>query len=145
MNWKREVIDKLTGYEAHRNALASIPSEISLLESAFQGLKAQAPDTATIHANGASHEDLMLSNVVKREELNRQLKQAKLWVKIVDNGLKVLTAEQRKILTVMYIDRRKNGVEWLCQDLFCEKSTLYRKRDEALAQLVRALYGYEVC
>lgn len=35
MNWKREAADKLRNYEAHREALDSIPKEIKRLELAY--------------------------------------------------------------------------------------------------------------
>ena len=37
MNWKREAADKLRNYEAHREALDSIPKEIKRLELAYAG------------------------------------------------------------------------------------------------------------
>lgn len=39
MNWKREAADKLRNYEAHREALDSIPKEIKRLELAYAGIR----------------------------------------------------------------------------------------------------------
>lgn len=145
MNWKYEVIEKLKGYTAHKNALTSIPKEIELLEASSQSIRSASGGGDAAHSGGNSREDMLISNIVKREELKRQLTQAAAWVEIVEAALETLTDEQRKIVDAMYINRRKDAVTWLCEDLFCEKTTVYRRRDEALAQLTRAIYGYEIC
>ena len=44
MNWKREAIDKLKNYEAHREALENIPKEIKRLESAYAGIRSATTD-----------------------------------------------------------------------------------------------------
>ena len=45
MNWKREAIDKLKNYEAHREALENIPKEIKRLESAYAGIRSATTGT----------------------------------------------------------------------------------------------------
>jgi len=141
MNWKREAIDKLRNYEAHKQAIESIPNEIKRLESSYAGIRSAAADGAPVSGGGNTREDVMLSNIVHRDELARRLKEALLWVSQVDKALAILDAEERMVLDKFYIHRAKGGVGELCERLTVEQSTVYRKRDSALRHFTIALYG----
>jgi len=141
MNWKREAIGKLKNYEAHRAALESIPKEIKRLESAYTGIRSAATDGTPASGGGSTREDTMLSNIVHRDELKRRLKEARLWVSMVDKALAVLDGEERLVLDRFYIHRAKGNVEELCERLHLEKSTVYDRRDKALRHFTLALYG----
>lgn len=143
MNWKFEAIEKLKGYEAHKQALESIPLEIALLESQAVSIRSAGADSVAVSGGGCRREDAMLSNIVKREELQRQLEQATKWVQLVELALAVLTSEQRIVLDAMYIRPRIGNVDRLCERLCVEKAAVYRRRDDALLQFARALYGIE--
>lgn len=141
MNWKREAIDKLKNYEAHREALENIPKEIKRLESAYAGIQSATTDGTPVSGGGNTREDSMLSNIVHRDELKRRLKEARLWVAQVDKALAVLDDEERLVLDRFYIHRAKGNVGELCERLNVEQATVYRKRDSALRRFTIALYG----
>lgn len=141
MNWRREAIDKLRNYEAHKQALESLPKEIRRLESAYTGIRSAITDGTPVSGGGNSREDSMLSNIVHRDELKRRLKEAKLWVVQVDKALAVLDDEERLVLDRFYIHRAKGSVGELCDRLNVEQATVYRKRDSALRRFTIALYG----
>jgi len=141
MNWKREAIDKLKNYEAHREALESIPKEIKRLESAYTGIRSATTDGTPVSGGGNTREDTMLSNIVHRDELKRRLKEARLWVSQVDKALAILDDEERLVLDKFYIHRAKGNVGELCERLNVEQATVYRKRDSALRRFTIALYG----
>lgn len=141
MNWKYEAIDKLKGYKAHKRALENIPREIKWLEGAFVSIRSATTDSTPVSGGGSTREDTLLSNIAHREELERTLKQAKAWVKMVDAGLEVLDDEERLVLDRFYIHRAKGNVDRLCEELNVEKATVYRRRDAALRQFTLALYG----
>ena len=141
MNWKREAIDKLKNYEAHREALENIPKEIKRLESAYAGIRSATTDGTPVSGGGNTREDSMLSNIVHRDELKRRLKEARLWVAQVDKALAVLDDEERLVLDRFYIHRTKGNVGELCERLNVEQATVYRKRDSALRRFTIALYG----
>lgn len=83
----------------------------------------------------------MLSNIVHRDELKRRLKEARLWVSMVDKALAVLDDEERLVLDRFYTHPAKGNVGELCERLHVEQSTVYRKRDNALRRFTIALYG----
>lgn len=141
MNWKREAIDKLKNYEAHREALENIPKEIRRLESAYAGIRSATTDGTPVSGGGNTREDSMLSNIVHRDELKRRLKEARLWVAQVDKALSVLEDEERLVLDRFYIHRAKGNVGELCERLNLEKTAVYDRRDKALRRFTIALYG----
>lgn len=141
MNWKREAIDKLKNYEAHKQALENIPREIKRLESAYTGLRSASTENAPVSGGGGTREDCVLSNIVLRDELKRRLKEARLWTAQVDKTLAVLGEEEKLVLDRFYIQRAKGAVEALCESLSLEKSAVYDRRDKALRHFTLALYG----
>lgn len=141
MNWKYEAIDKLKGYDAHKAALISIPEEIQRLESAARSIRSATSDGTAVSGGGNKREDMLLSNIVLREELERQLEQAKQWVSVVERSLETLTSDERRILDLMYMNRQKGNVEKICAELNIEQASVYRRRDVALRTFTIALYG----
>ena len=141
MNWKYEAIEKLKQYEAKRQSLTSIPAEISRLESAMQSIRSATADGNPVSGGGSGREDMMISNIVHRQELEKAAEQAKAWISIVDGGLAKLTTEERLILDRFYINPAKGNVNRLCEELGVEKSQVYTKKDAALHHFTIALYG----
>jgi len=141
MNWKREAVDKLKNYEAHQKALENIPVEIARLESSYTAIRSASTDSAPVSGGGSTREDVMLSNIVHRDELRRRLKEERLWMRTVDNALEALDESERTVLDKFYIHREKGNVENLCESLDVEKATVYRRRDSALRHFTIALYG----
>jgi len=141
VDWKQEAIEKLRDYEAHKRALAAIPSELERLEAAYTGIRSARLDGMPKAHGGSTREDSMVNNITRRDELRRQLKESKLWVEVVDGALSVLDEEERLVLDLCYIHKVKGSIEDLCCRLNLEKSAVYRRRDEALRRFTRALYG----
>ena len=142
MDWRAEAIEKLKGYEANRKALDSIPLELERLGAAYTGIRAaQVDGTPTADGSSNRREDAMLSNIVHRDELKRRLREARLWVEIVDGGLSVLDDEDRLTLELCFIHKVKGSMDDLCERLCVEKSAAYRRRDQALRRFTLALYG----
>ena len=141
MNWKREATEKLRNYEIHKQATENIPKEIKRLESSFAGIRSATTDGTPVSGGGSNREDVMLSNIVHRDELKRRLKEARLWVSMVDKALGALSNEERMLLDKFYIHPAKGNVGELCERLNVEQSTVYRKRDNALKRFTIALYG----
>ena len=141
MNWKIEAIEKLSQYEAKRQSLKSIPNEIARLEAAMLSIRSATADGTPVKGGGSGREDMMLSNIVHREELERSLDQAKKWVDIVEGGLEILSEEERLILDRFFIHPAIGNVDRLCGELCVEKSSVYRKRDAALRHFTICLYG----
>lgn len=141
MNWKYEAIEKLKEYSAKRQALNSIPEEMARLESAMQSIRSATSNGTPVSGGGSGREDMMLSNIVHREELARSLEQARKWVSLVDSGLESLSVDEKKILSRFYISPARGNVDALCEELGVEKAQVYRRRDSALRHFTLCLYG----
>ena len=141
MNWKREATEKLRNYEVNKQATENIPKEIKRLESSFAGIRSATTDGTPVSGGGSNREDVMLSNIVHRDELKRRLKEARLWVSMVDKALGALGDEEKMLLDKFYIHPLKGAVDDLCGQLHVEKATVYRRRDNALKRFTIALYG----
>lgn len=141
MNWKFEAIEKLKQYEAKKMSLRNIPEEIKRLEAAMQSIRSATADGNPVQGGGSGREDMYLSNIVQREELERSLELAQKWVALADAGLEFLNDEERLILDRFYINPAKGNVERLCMELGCEQATIYRKREQAIRKFTLSLYG----
>lgn len=142
MNWKSEAIDRLHRYESMKAAVQTIPDEICRLEMEAVSIKAVRTDKLPVKSGAADRNDALLNNMVRREELDWTLKQAKLWVKTTERGLGELTPEDKLVLHRLFISNERGNIERLCMELGCEQSTVYRKRDQALQRFTIALYGF---
>ena len=142
MNWKFEAIEKLKEYAARKNAITSIPEEIKRLEDDAQRIRAASTDATPVQGGGSTREDMLLSNIVHREELQRRLSDAMRWVEIVDGGLAVLSDEDRLVLDRFYMHQMRGNVERLRNELGLEdERSVYKRKDKALRRFTLSLYG----
>lgn len=140
--WKYKAIDKLKDYTAQKASLQNIPEEISRLESEACSIKSATSDGTPVKGGGSGREDRLLSNIVRRGELNQMLIRAKMSVAIIERGLSVLNQEERHILDAMYIIREKGYVGRLMDEYgLVEESSLYKKANKALLHFTIAMYG----
>lgn len=144
MDWKIEATDKLKQYEAKRQSLQIIPLEIAQIESTMTGIRSARTDSIAIrNSGGNARENMMLSCIVRKEELRRNIEQTELWVQAVTAALDMLNDDERKILDRMYIHREKKAADRLAEELFVDLKTIYRWKDDALRKFTIALYGVE--
>lgn len=141
MDWKREAIDKLRQYEAKRSALVDIPKDIAYLESAITRIRSSTSDGTPVKGGGSGREDMLLNNIVKREELKVAFKAAQEWVGRVENGLAVLNAEERLVLEKFFLFPAPGAADRLAGDLHLDVKTVYRRKDAAIKKFTMALYG----
>lgn len=140
MDWKAEAIEKLTGYEARRADLERIPLELERLEAAYTGIRAAKLDGMPRCGSG-TREAAILSNIAHRDELRRKMEEARLWAGFVERGLSILDDNERLVLELLFIHKAKGNIDRLCEQMCAEKSTVYRRRDEALRRFTMVLYG----
>lgn len=141
MNWKNEAMDRLRKYSAMCLAVDNIPQEIRRLEEAATAIRSARTDGSRVQASGNRREEILLDNMMSRQELCWQLDQTKGWLTSMNKALSVLTPEEKLVLQRFYIYPEKGSVERLCQELGVENSSAYRKRDKALRRFTIALYG----
>ena len=141
MNWKTEAADKLRQYEARRNSLKSIPAEIEQIRISRAAIRSATADASPVRGGGSGREDMLLSSIVKEEELERSLEMARKWVDLVDAGLEILTEDERLVLDRFYLRPSKGAAERAATDLGVDVKTAYKRKDSALRRFTIALYG----
>lgn len=141
MNWKAEAKEKLRRYNAMRLATVNIPEEIQRLELDAQSIRSAKTDATPVIGGGNKREEAMINNIIERQELERTLEQAHIWLRSTDRALTALSKEERILLHRMYMYPQKGGLEELSKELGVETSSLYRRRDKALKHFTLALYG----
>ena len=83
----------------------------------------------------------MINNILERQELERTLEQAHIWLRSTDRALTALSKEEQVLLHRMYIYPQKGGLDLLSKELGVETSSIYRRRDKALKHFTLAFYG----
>lgn len=141
MNWKAEAKEKLRRYDAMRLATINIPEELKRLEIDAQSIRSAKTDGDVVCGGGSKREDAMINNIVERQELERTLEQAHIWLRATDRALTALSPEDKLLLHKMYIYPHKGNPEQLSKELGVEISSVYRRRDKALKHFTVALYG----
>lgn len=141
MNWKNEAADKLRQYEAKKNAMKSIPKEIEQLKDSRVAIRSTSSDAMPVRGGGNGREDMLLSSIVKEDELERALRAARIDVELIDAGLGCLDDEERLILDRFYIHPVKGAADRLASELTLDAKTVYKRKDAALRHFTISLYG----
>ncbi len=142
MIWKDAAMEKLRRYHIMRQALCNIPEEIKRLREEVRSIRGANPETISVRGGGGHREELLINNLVQRQELEWNLKRVKHWLAVADRGLAALLPDEKLILQRLYLHPEKGALERLCSELGVEQSTVYRKRDQALQRFTVALYGF---
>lgn len=142
MDWQKISIERLKDYTAREQSLMLIPEQIQALEMSFVSLRAARTDsTPVVEGRGNKREDALISNIVSRQELERNLAIAEKELSITNAGLAALTDEEKRILYKFYINRSRGYVEDLCEELGYERTQVYAHKDKALRKFTLACYG----
>ena len=140
-NWKISAIEKLKQYEAKRQALDIIPMQIAEIESTMISIRSGTYIFPISGGKSTGKEDMLLSCIVQKEELLRNLDRVKLWIEFMEKGLSILDEDERLVLDRFFIHPAKGNVDRLCGELFIEQSQVYKRRDKALRRFTLAIYG----
>ena len=141
MNWKNEAMERLRQYDAMCLAADNIPQEISRLEAAATAIRSARTDGCRVQSGGNRREEMLLDNMMSRQELHWRLDQTQIWLACTNKALSALDPEEKLVLQRLYIYPEKGSLERLCNELGVENSSIYRKRDKALRHFTVALYG----
>ena len=141
MNWKNEAEEKLSGYPYVKRSINSLCKEIGRLELEITALRSPGFMPSSGGKSRRGREDRVLDNIASRELMKQALEQAQIYVQTVDQALESLDSDDREILETIFICNKWGGVSELAMALGLERSTLYRKRDDALRKFTLAMYG----
>jgi DNA-directed RNA polymerase specialized sigma subunit len=141
MSQLKDTINRLKNLDAERDALLNIPRRIKNLELEYDGLKATQTDASPVAGGENKQEEVRLNNILKRQNLERDYTRTKEEVEQMEEALAKLTFAERRVLELFFINRPKEYIEILSEELRCERPTVYRLKDKALLELTRRLCG----
>lgn len=142
MNYKDRLIPELKALQDKREALVNIPEKIRILEIRYGALRAAQTDAQPVSGSSISRrENDLLCNIAERDALKMDLEVTQREVDLMEEALHKLSEVEQRVLDYAYINRRKNYIERLCEELGYERTQIYRIQDAALIKLARKLYG----
>lgn len=142
MNYKDRLIPELKALQDKREALVNIPEKIRILEIRYGALRAAQTDAQPVSGSSISRrENDLLCNIAERDALKMDLEVTQREVDLMEEALHKLSEVEQRVLDYAYINRRKNYIERLCEELGYERTQIYRIKDAALIKLARKLYG----
>lgn len=142
MKWYKQSEQRLRDYEGRKEALVNIPIQIKTLEDQYTSIRSATTDATPVQGGSDNRrEEMLVSNIAERDELNFNLKIVKREVFLTEKGLKALTEEEQKILEKFYIVKSRQSVERICEELLVSRAEFYRRKDEALRKFTIAVYG----
>lgn len=141
--WKGKALDKLKDFPRQAASIDRLGEELQRLELEATSVKTARIDAAPVRGSTASaREDRLLSNLVRREEVQRMQERAKLACSIVQTGLQALEADERHLLEAMYIHTTAGRAERLAEELgLADSRSVYKRTENALHRFTIALYG----
>ena len=142
MSQLKETITRLKNLDAERDALNNIPERIKILELEYEGLKAASTESFRVSGGGENRqEESQLNNIMQRQNLERDFTRTKMEVDQMENALATLKPTDRMVLDVFFVNRPRNYMDVLCEELHCEVAHVYRIKEKALLELTRRLCG----
>lgn len=141
MDFIRESIEKLRSYAAKKESIENTAREIERLREEASALRSGLKDSPPVAGGNNSHEDRIVGLIAEQMEIEAARKSTLLWLETMDKVLEALDPADRHILDLMYIHRKKGNVERLCEELCCEKPTVYRRRNAAVKHFAYLYYG----
>ena len=79
---------------------------------------------------------------LKQEQAGVQssLTQVRSQLTALEGAMQVLTPEERLVAERLFVYPQKGNVQWLCQILHMERTTVYRWRNRVLRKLAQAMF-----
>lgn len=141
MNWRYFAIEDLKSYEFFKKAIVNNQERLQIAEHNLTNLKGVKYDYNPTSTDTTHHEDILINNIVIKEQLKVTNKYNKFYVEWIEKGLKELNEIELKVLDRFYINPSKNCVDILAEELNYEKSKIYQLREIALKKFTRCMYG----
>lgn len=136
-----EVITRLQNLNSNKTALENLPDRYRMLEAKAYSIKAVKTDAEPVAGGTSRGEDARIENLIEREHVQHDLEYARLEVKQLENALNLLSDKERIVLERMYINRVKDPIGTLIEELKYEQAQIYRIKHAAINHLGDVLYG----
>ncbi|MBN2796220.1 MAG: hypothetical protein JXR88_12490 [Clostridia bacterium] len=144
MKWTDCAVQDLKKINGLKSSVVNIAERIEVLEMKFDGIKAVDTTSEISGSSGENNWDnQMLDNIVERERLKMLLEADKKMLNIIQRGLRCLDEIEYKVLDYFFMNKRRDHIEDLKDELSVEKSQVYRLKNNALYKFTIHMYGIE--
>lgn len=139
--WRMSAMNELREHNARKQAIENISARIAELEGEMKAIRSGRADGSPVKGGGCGREEMLLNNIVARQQLGRSLKRTSEAVKRVETSLAALEPEDRKILEAFFISPVRGAAAVLAGQLGIEEKTVYNRRSNVLFLFCKAMYG----
>ena len=141
MDMKKIVEERLYNLEKDEAALSRMREEVQSLREECDAIRAASTDGNPVSGGGNGRSEWLDNNIEQRGFLELRIKAIETKVSSTKAALEMLTEEQRKILDAFFIHRMSKPEEYLEAVMNMDRSSVFRKRNRAMRDLTRLLYG----
>ena len=139
--WKKQAINELEMFEARKQALINIPSQIEELKARMTSIRSVTVDSVSVKGGGANRDDAYLNNIVARECLEANLEDSRRSVSRVTGALSILSSDEEELLERFFIRPEKNAAFNIASEWNVDHKTVYRQKETALHKFAVAMFG----
>lgn len=139
--WKMKAMNDLEMYEARKTAIDNISEQLRELEAEMTSIRSPGAENNSGRGGESRKDNRYINNIVSRDLLKENLKEAKRNVRRIERAMKVLTDEEKDILKLFFIKREKEAAFDLADKLRIDRKTVYYRRDLALEKFTIAMYN----
>ena len=140
--WKKEAVDRLKAHRLYAAAIENADDLIAAERAKMTAIKSAQADGVTVNGSDFSaRENALLNSICAIDKAKARKEEAQHRVSAVMRALDTLTEEDRHILDVMYINGQRGGADRLVEELFVEKTQVYKKATIALSRFQQAMHG----
>ena len=141
---QQAAVNAMKDFENMTCMLTLTPDEIKTIEEDMVSPRGSNIDDMPHVSNLLSHEDMMISSISKLDVLNQRYQQALEFMSWFKPAWDTLCDEEKIILSEFYLvnGKKTDAVGNLSEQLFVDRSNVYRRKDKALEHLSIMLYGH---
>ena len=142
MDFKREAAERLRLYNDKKDSIINMEEDLRRLELEMTRIRSATTDSIAVSGGSSTREDAMVNNLAARGEKELSLEATRIWLRVTERALSKLDGEERLVLARMYINRERNAVSRLREELGLEDDrSVYRRKDKALRRFTILMYG----
>ena len=140
--WERLAVDSLRSIELKRQSFENVQERLTKLKLELSGLKGTAASLAPAVGGELNKEEVRRTDCIAlQRELTISYKQLKNDIDSFDRAWDGMEENERLVLSRFFIERTRDYIDRLCDDLNYEKSKVYQIKDEALYKFTMQMYG----
>lgn len=141
MDYRKVAIEDLRGYTDKKQSLCIMRERIVALQDSTRYLHGAALNDVPARGGGTAIEDQYNNDIVELDKLKRNYSIVAREVKRIHKAYHALRDNERRVLELFYINKVKDCVELLCEELGYERSNIYNIKDAALKRFTVLMYG----